>query len=108
MIFFHINFVSVYFSLYLLNKSELTETVCEKKKVCCEAKCFIDKKINEGDTKNSHGTANSGEIKLKISEFLVNGAAFVLTPLKAADPLSLFIQNTSSGFPLESEIPPRS
>ncbi|MBK8983633.1 MAG: hypothetical protein IPM38_15290 [Ignavibacteria bacterium] len=108
MLFFHINFVSVYYSLYLFNKSELTESVCEKKKVCCEAKCFIDKKINEGDTKSAHGTTNSNEIKVKISEFLVNGAAFVMTPLNAVDPLSISSQNISSGFPQQSEIPPRS
>jgi len=108
MIFFHINFVSVYYSLYLINKSELTEAVCEKKKVCCEAKCYIDKKINEGDTNNSHGTSNSNEIKLKISEFLVNGVAYVMTPLNTVDPLTNSTLNISSGFPQQSEIPPRS
>ncbi|MBK9332615.1 MAG: hypothetical protein IPM96_09525 [Ignavibacteria bacterium] len=108
MLFFHINFVSVYYSLYLFNKSELTEAVCEKKKVCCEAKCFIDKKLNEGDSGNAHGTANSNEVKLKISEFLVNGAAFVMTPLNTVDLLSNSSQNITSGFPQQSEIPPRS
>ncbi|MDQ3194515.1 MAG: hypothetical protein M3P82_05900 [Bacteroidota bacterium] len=65
----HTNYVLIYSSLYEINVTALTQSCCEKIVINCNAHCYLDKKINETDN-NTNG--NAVEIKLKISEYVVN------------------------------------
>ncbi len=70
LLFLHTNYVLFYYSLYEINTTCLTESCCEKKVDNCNARCYLDKKINENNNdKDSKGTA--AEMKLKISEFII-------------------------------------
>lgn len=69
-IFLHANYLAFYYSLYLVNVHNLTENFCEKKSPCCNAHCYLDKKMNE----ESNGTAKkdqSREKNLELSEFYI-------------------------------------
>lgn len=69
MIFLHTNYLTVYYSLYEINTEALTAGCCEKKVENCNAHCYLQKKMNDEDGKNSNG--NSPEIKLKLTEYVV-------------------------------------
>lgn len=107
-LFLHINFIGLYYSLYSLNKKELTEAVCEKKKVCCEAKCYLDKKINEESDTDTKSKSNVKELKLKVSEFIVSGHKIINTPAINSDQLINNSHKYSSGFPQLKFDPPKS
>jgi len=69
-LFLHTNYLAVYYSLYELNTEELTASCCEKIVVNCNAHCYLDKKMNDQENRNSKGI--SSDIKLKITEYIVS------------------------------------
>ncbi len=71
LLFLHTNYLAVYYSLYKINNKELTASCCEKKVDNCNARCYLDKKMNDENRKSANGT--SAEFKLKITEYVVNG-----------------------------------
>lgn len=107
-LFLHINFIGLYYSLYTLNKKDLTEAVCEKKKACCNAKCYLDKKINEESDTDSKNNATVKEIKLKVSEFIVSGHSIFNNPVLISDQIISNSQKYSSGYPQLKFDPPKS
>jgi hypothetical protein len=60
----------VYYSLYKINTKSLTASCCENKTTDCNAHCYLEKKMNQEDGNKKKGT--TAEIKLKISEYIVN------------------------------------
>ncbi len=76
----HTNYLALYYSLYELNTEALTASCCEKKEVNCNAHCYLDKKMNDQESKNSKGI--SSDIKLKITEYIVSDYLPELTPDK--------------------------
>ncbi|MEO8665718.1 MAG: hypothetical protein ABI462_09500 [Ignavibacteria bacterium] len=100
----HTNYVFLYYSLYEINKTGLTESCCEKKVDNCDAHCYLDKKINE-DNNDSKGT--TVEMKLKISEYIVKEYSPVLLSEKNKD--YTFHNNISftKGFSSDIEHPPK-
>lgn len=68
-LFLHINYLAVYYTLYKFNTEGLTASCCEKKVANCNAHCYLEKKMNEEDSNSKKGT--SSEIKLKLSEYVV-------------------------------------
>ena len=67
-LFLHTNYLAVYYSLYEFNTEDLIASCCEKKVDNCNAHCYLDKKMNEEDNKNTNGT--SSDIKLKLTEYV--------------------------------------
>lgn len=106
-LFLHANYVAFYFSLYTVNVSSLTETYCEKVKPCCNAHCYLDKKMNE-DNDVSKNKDQRSESKLVIGEYVVNESgslSFLLNKNK------YFIYSaviSANNFYFEIEHPPQS
>jgi len=107
-LFLHINFIGLYYSLYSINKKELVESVCEKKNDSCEAKCFLEKKINEENDADAKSNTPVKEMKLKVSEFIVSGVTLLYSPINISDQLINNSQKYSSGYPQLKFDPPKS
>lgn len=80
-LFLHTNYLAVYYSLYEINTEELTASCCEKIVVNCNAHCYLDKKMNEEDNKNTNGTVS--DIKLKLTEYVTTEYSPSLTSDKS-------------------------
>ena len=78
----HASYLMFYFALYSINTSHLTENFCEKKKSCCNAHCYLDKKLNEQDDEKS-SRQQTAEIKIKISEYDLREDTEILFPVKS-------------------------
>ncbi|MBS1518640.1 MAG: hypothetical protein JSS91_11190 [Bacteroidetes bacterium] len=108
-LFVHVNFIGFYYSLYFLNKKDLSETVCEKKNSCCNAKCYLNKKIYEEDN-DSPSQSNSNSVKeqkLKISEFILKAKSVDLLSGIESNFITPEFTNISDGFRKQLELPPR-
>jgi len=53
--------------LFSANRTELTETVCEKTRPACNACCYLDKQLNESENEQAP-VENSGRTNKKASE----------------------------------------
>lgn len=105
--FLQANYVALYYSLYSINVKSLTEDYCEKLKPCCNAKCYLDKQVNE-DSDVSKNKNLKTENKLVISEYVVQKS--LLLPF-LSDKKKYFTYKTSivlSDFYPEIEYPPQS
>jgi hypothetical protein len=76
-LFLHTNYLAVYYSLYTLNTENLTKSCCEKKVENCNAHCYLEKKMNDEDSKNNNGTTS--DIKLKLTEYVTTEFSPALT-----------------------------
>lgn len=65
------NYVLMYYGVFKLNQSVLSESVCEKKTAGCNACCYLNKKI-EQESDDSKASAELIKIKEKLSEFVIN------------------------------------
>ena len=68
--FLNTNYVLMYYGVFKLNQTILTESVCEKKTEGCNACCYLNKKI-EQEGSDSKATAELVKTKEKLSEFVV-------------------------------------
>lgn len=68
--FLNTNYVLMYYGVFKLNQTILSETVCEKKTAGCNACCYLNKKIEQGSD-DSKATAELVKTKEKLSEFVV-------------------------------------
>lgn len=78
----HANYLMFYYVLYSINTASLTENFCEKKKSCCNAHCYLDKKLNEQNDEKS-SKQQTAEIKIKISEYELREDTEILFPVKS-------------------------
>lgn len=74
----HANYNLFYFSLYKINNSDLTESCCKKVVDNCNAKCFLDEKMN--DESSNSKNSNTNDLKLKISECVINYSDLIFNP----------------------------
>lgn len=103
-LFLHVNYLSVYYSLYKLNSEELTRSCCEKKVAGCNAKCYVQKKMN--DDSSSRGRHESPEIKLKISEFNHSEENYISPEIYTEIYFPHKINNLLKGYVSENDHPP--
>jgi hypothetical protein len=68
-LFLNVNYLAVYYSLYILNTESLTESCCVKIVENCNAHCYLDSKMNEESSNSNKGV--TVEMKLKLSEFQI-------------------------------------
>jgi len=105
-LFLHANYVAFYYSLYTVNVNDLTENNCEKIKACCNAKCYLDKKMNDENNSGNNKDQKS-ENKLILSEYVIN--EFTLLPF-LTDKSKYFSYETTitaNDFYFEIEHPPQ-
>lgn len=105
-LFLHVNYLAVYYSLYIFNVKKLTESCCEKKVKDCNAKCFVQKKMNEDNGKNNKN--ESPEMKLKISEFSISSADIILVNTGKNKYIISDINNLLPEHISDTEYPPKS
>ncbi|HMS63623.1 MAG TPA: hypothetical protein PKD83_00055 [Ignavibacteria bacterium] len=68
-LFLNVNYLAVYYTLYVVNTESLTKSCCEMIVDNCNAHCYLDKKMSEeSDSKNGITV----EMKLKLSEFQIS------------------------------------
>jgi len=74
-LFLHVNYLTFYYTLYLINVKSLTASCCEKKVVNCNAHCYLNKKFNDENNKSNDGLLIEMKIKLvgfEFSDFILN------------------------------------
>lgn len=103
----HVNYIALYYGLYLVNVTSLTENYCEKKKECCNAQCYLEKKMNE-ETNTENQNTQATEIKLKITEFEITSFIPLLNSSNDIKFFNLHFFIPSDNYRHDIDHPPRS
>lgn len=102
----HTNYLAFYYALYTINIDKLSEDYCEKKRPCCQAKCYLSNKMGEEKSSNHKGQVT--EIKIKLSEFQVTEFTCYPTQKKSPQQHYLFYNFYTNEFFESIDHPPKS
>ncbi len=90
------NFQLFYYVLFSVNQAELTEEVCEAVKPECNACCYLEKKMDEGNESESLPARDDRSKKgyeLKVQEYSVSESDSEVTSVTGS---GLFLQDHTS------------